>query len=155
MRKKAKEWQKLYLHEHVNPEICGLLFVYNHDGAYDNEFRQMLLDAAPDLTALPKKSKIVVMGPDDIFWLSNVCYEIVRMRGNQLVPPREACQYFYPHLVRRKKVQLDQARAANLEMLTSPWITLSYIRPDQQDRKGYVIFCRSKGDLGEGILVPD
>lgn len=149
---KSKEWQKLYLHEHVAPEICGLLFVYNHDGQYDKEFHHLLLDADPDVTALPKKSKIIVMGPDDIFWLSNVSYEINSMRGKQLVPSRDACKYFYPHLVRRKKVQIDRARAANLEMLTGPWIILSYPLPGLKPGEGFVVFYRSKGDTVQEFL---
>jgi hypothetical protein len=31
---KSTEWQDRYLHQNVTPEICVLLFVYNHDGDY-------------------------------------------------------------------------------------------------------------------------
>jgi len=128
------------------PRDLQLLFVYNHDGEYDKQFKELLSGVKPKLGGIPKKSKIVVFGPDDIFWLSNVRYEIVQMRGKNMLPPREACQFFYPHLIRRKNVQLDRARAATLEMLTAPWIILSYVPPAQQDRRGYVVFYRRKGE---------
>lgn len=35
----SEEWRNLYIHDNVTPEICGLLFVYNHDGEYDKNFR--------------------------------------------------------------------------------------------------------------------
>src|SRR5437763_1617077 len=39
---KSPEFQHQFTHEHVNTEICGLLFVYNHDGEYDKNFRLSL-----------------------------------------------------------------------------------------------------------------
>jgi hypothetical protein len=90
-----------------------------------------------------------LLGPEDIFWLNNVCYEIVQMRGRELIPAREQCRFFYPNLVRRNNIQPDHARAATLEMLTGPWIVLSYMHP-KTNRNGYVIFYRRKGDS-----VPD
>jgi len=142
---KSSEWQQRFLHDHVNHDICGLLFVYNHDGEYDKNFRVLLSDAKPKLTDLPKQSKLFVLGPEDIFWLNNVRYEIVQMRGKGIIPAREHCRFFYPNLVRRNNVQPDKSRAATLEMLTGPWIVLSYADP-QEARDGYVIFYRGSGD---------
>jgi hypothetical protein len=141
---KSAEWQKRFVHDHVNHEICGLLFVYNHDGVYDRDFKGMLNEAKPKTLDIPKQSKLVVLGPADIFWLNNVSYEINRMRGKGLIPSREQCQFFYPNLVRRANVQPDQGRAATLGMLTSPWIILQYLTPKEQ-RKTILIFYRRSG----------
>jgi hypothetical protein len=148
---KSAAWQKLFLHDYVTAEICGLLFVYNHDGEYDRGFRQLLEDMEPKLDDIPKRSKIVVLGPDDIFWLNNVRYEIVQMRGKGILPAASSCKFYYPHLSRKKNVQLDKARAATLEMLTSPWIILSY-QHEHPERKGYVIFYRRRGEFVEEFL---
>jgi hypothetical protein len=141
------------MHKGVTPAVCGLLFVYNHDGEYDKDFRQHLKALQSVKLDLPKGSKVVVMGPEDILWLDNVRYEICQMRGRRTggepLPDPEHCKYFYPQLVRRKNLQLDHARAATLEMLTSRLIVLEYSRPNAPDRKGYVLFYRGTGGTAD------
>jgi hypothetical protein len=146
----SEEWRAKYIHKGVTPAVTGLLFVYNHDGEYDKDFRQHLtaVQQAAKLD-LPRGSKLVVLGPEDIFWLDNVRYEICQMRGRRSggppLPDPEHCRYFYPQLVRRKNLQLDHAKASTLEMLTSKLIVLEYTREKAPDRKGYVLFYRGKG----------
>ncbi|MCY0853230.1 hypothetical protein [Cupriavidus sp. D39] len=85
--------------------------------------------------------------------VENVHHEIAYMRGGAgELPDREHCKYFYPHLVRRKNVQLEHAKAATLEMLTAPWVILSYTNPKKQNRKGFVIFYRRRGESVEEFL---
>lgn len=152
---KSQEWRKLYVHDHVSPEICGLLFVYNHDGEYDTTFSSMLLAIKTEKLDLPKSSKLVVLGPEDIFWLDNVRYEIRQMRGSSgadRLPDREHCRYFYPQLVRKANVQFEKAKAATLEMLTSPWIILEYSKPATGDRRGVVVFYRRDGSTAQEFM---
>jgi hypothetical protein len=70
----SPEWQAKYVHEHVSAEVCGLLFVYNHDGEYDKDFQKLLKEVKQETLDIPRRSKVVV-GPSDIFWLNNVRYE--------------------------------------------------------------------------------
>jgi len=149
---KSQEWQKRFLHENVNHDVCGLLFVYNHDGEYDRNLKEIVTHLQVKLGDIPTKSKIVVLGPDDIFWLNNIRYEIVQLRGKGVLPAQADCKFFYPHLTRKKNVQLAAARAATLEMLTSPWVILQYDDPLQKGRKGYVIFYRPEGESGQECL---
>lgn len=149
----SEQYRDNFIHDHVSPEICGLLFVYNHDGEYDKDFDALLDKVKNDKLDIPKKSKIVVLGPSDVYWLNNVHHEIAYMRGGGgELPDREHCRFFYPHLVRRKNVQLEHAKAGTLEMLTAPWIILSYTNPKKQNRKGFVIFCRKRGGSVEEYL---
>jgi hypothetical protein len=100
---KSEEWRDQFIHEHISPEICGMLFVYNHDGEYDKDFLSLLGQVQADKLDIPIGSKIVVLGPQDIFWLNNVRHEIAYMRGGTSeLPAREDCRFFYPHLVRKK-----------------------------------------------------
>jgi len=92
-----------------------------------------------------------VLGPQDIFWLDNVRYDIVHMRGNGLLPQRTQCRYHYPHLVRHPNVQLKVAKAATLEMLTAPWIILEYDLP-QSGRRGLVLYYRRRGESSAEFL---
>lgn len=149
----SDEFRTIYIHDHVSPEICGLLFVYNHDGEYDKDFDTIIDQIKNEDLDIPPKSKIVVFGPSDIFWLNNVHHEIAYMRGSsETVPSREHCKYFYPHLVRRKNVQPENAKAATLEMLTAPWIILSYINPKKSSKQGYVVFYRKRGESVDEFL---
>lgn len=149
---KSDEWRAKYIHPHISPEICGLLFVYNHDGEYNKDFNKLLNQIKHVALNIPKKSKIVVLGPEDIHWLNNVRYQIIHMRGSKSLPERNDFRYFYPHLARKKNVQWDKAKAATLEMLTAPWIILSYSFPNSPSRKGVVIFYRREGKSVEEFL---
>ncbi len=64
---KSNEFRTKFIHDHVTPEICGLLFVYNHDGEYDKEFNTLLWQVKNEKLYTPSRSKIVVLGPRDIF----------------------------------------------------------------------------------------
>ena len=143
------EWRAKFIHNGVTPTVAGLLFVYNHDGEYDKDFRGHLKALQAAKLDLPKGCKLVVMGPEDIFWLDNVRYEICQMRGRRTggepLPDPEHCKYFYPQLVRRKNLQLDHAKSATLEMLTSNLIVLEYVRPSAPDRLGVILFYRGRG----------
>lgn len=150
---KSEEFRKNFIHEHISPEICGLLFVYNHDGEYDKDFDTLLGKIKNEKLEIPPNSKIIVLGPSDVYWINNVRHEIAYMRGgtNQL-PDREYCKFLFPNLVRRKNVQPENAKACTLEMMTSPWIVLSYTNPKKNNRKGFVVFIRNRGTSIEEFL---
>lgn len=152
----SEEWRDLYIHSGVTPSVCGLLFVYNHDGEYDKNFRNHLAPLQSAKLDLPKGAKVVVLGPEDICWLDNIRYDIVQMRGRRTggepLPDPEHCRYFYPQLVRRKNIELEHAKAATLEMLTSKLIVLEYVRPTTPDRKGLVLFYRGKGAVAQEFI---
>lgn len=157
---KSDAWRNLYIDSHITPSVCGLLFVYNHDGAYDKSFRELLRPIKNESLDLPKGSRLYVLGPEDIYWLDNVRYEIRSMRGaiNEAdrLPAPEHCNYFYPQLIRKANVQLEKARAANLEMLTAPWIILEYRKPESNGRRSIVVFYRRSGELvGEFLYLID
>jgi hypothetical protein len=144
-------WREMYVHDNISPFLCGLLFVYNHDGDYDRNFDHLLSSVKYDTIRVPKGSQIIVLGPQQIRWLDNVRYEIVYMRGNKDLPDEEYCRFEYPHLVRKKKVQVELAKAATIDMLTGPWITLGY---DAALGKppGILVFYRGKGASTEEFL---
>lgn len=151
---RSDEWRKLYVHDDVTPRICGLLFVYNHDGEYDKKFDSLLVTIKNESLDLPRGAKVVVLGPKDIFWLDNVRYEIRQMRGTSgqdQLPPADKCRYFYPQLVLKANVQLEKAKSATLEMLTAPWIVLEYERPQSQGR-GIVVFYRRDGSTTQEFM---
>ena len=152
---KSDDWSKLYIHDSVSPSICGLLFVYNHDGGYDKHFNALFTSIKSKDLDLPKGAKLVVLGPEDIFWLDNVRYEIRQMRGSSgpdRLPHREHCQYFYPQLVLKANTRMEKAKAATLEMLTSPWIILEYRKQPPDTGRGVLIFYRRDGSTTQEFV---
>lgn len=145
----SDEWRTRHIHDNVTPSVAGLLFVYNHDGEYDKDFRKILNAIRTEKLALPRGSKLVVLGPEDIFWLDNVRNELCQMRGTlgpERLPDPQHCRYFYPQLVRKANVCLEKARAATLEMLTSPLIVLDYQKTGADSQRGIVMFYRRRGE---------
>ncbi len=147
----SEEWQELYVHKDVSVRVSGLLFVYNHDGNYDRDFRSLLKDIRPDSLKLPPSTKLVVMGPEDVLWLCNVSNDIVRTRGKEELPERKYCHFYHPDLVRKKVVQPIQGLAANLEILTSSTISLVYKFPES-DKHGIDIYYRGSGSSADEFL---
>ena len=58
------------------------------------DFQKLLKEVALDALDIPQRSKLVVLGPSDIFWLNNVRYEIVQMRGTNALPAKQHCHFF-------------------------------------------------------------
>jgi hypothetical protein len=147
----SEEWRKKYLHDGVSASIVGLLFVYNHDGAYDRNFREMFRSVKFDDIPVPRGSRLFVIGPDEVQWLDNVHYEINHLRGRNVIPDPEHCRFFYPQLVQKKNLRIETARAATLEMLSGPWISLLCEDPQKRE-KTLLVFYRGRGSVAQEFL---
>ncbi|MBB4587945.1 hypothetical protein GGE50_003849 [Rhizobium leguminosarum] len=147
-------WQGSYTHASSTFEISGLLFVYNHDREFDKSFDSLISDIRPEDIKLPRRSRLYVLGPEEINWLQRVARELQQMRGdedeNRRLPPRERCAFHYPQLVRNTAIRSERARAATMEMLKSQWIVLEHF-DEEEVRQGFVIFHRRKTTV-EGLM---
>lgn len=144
---KSATWRDRYVLGDKNALFAALLFVYNHDGEYNSKFDEILAEINLSNMDIPRGSKIIVLGPREIQWLDNVSDEILRMKGRELVGPRETWRYFYPPLVLAKNVQ-PSAKAAVVEMLTGPWIILKHRREDKT-KDSVLVFYRGQGKTVE------
>lgn len=151
---KSETWRKLHTHDNVTFSVNGLLFVYNHDGEYEADFQKNLARIAPETLHLPRGSRLFVLGPKEIFWLDNIRDEIQRLRGRRTpeVSPPEHCFYFHPQLVRRANLQVRKAKAATLEMLTSPIIILEHHDPKGSAQRGVIVFYSRPGDTTDEFM---
>lgn len=151
---KSAEWQEKHAHDNVTYSICGLLFVYNHDGEYDADFNASLSFVANESLQLPKGKRVYVLGPKEIYWLDNVSNEIRRMRGKRTpeLPGQEHCSYYHPQLVRKANLQVKKAKGATLETLTSPVIILEARDPKGSAQRKVVIFYSRKGDSSDEFI---
>jgi len=150
----SQDWRDLYIHDGYSYEVCGMLFIYNHDGEYPaGKFAQEMDKIKIEKLKIPQGQRIVVYGPDEINWLNNVRYDIRALRGGTpaRIPARARCKFFYPNLVRSKNVQPIRAKAATIEMLCSPWIIMQHGEIGQRSA-GYVIYYRGKGVCEDEFL---
>jgi hypothetical protein len=151
---KSPDWQEKHAHDNVTYSICGLLFVYNHDGQYDADFNTTLTFVANESLQLPRGKKVFVLGPKEIFWLDNVSNEIQRMRGKRTpdLPSPEYCSYYHPQLVRKANLQIKKAKGATLETLTSPIIILEARDPKGGAQRRIVVFYSRKGEVSAEFI---
>lgn len=142
-------WQTLYGDEEASWRCDGMLFIYNHDGAFDRDFPKWLTEIDNANFRLPAKRRMAILGPPDVEYLVNVAFDIVGLRGRQRIPiAASASQYWYPDLVRPKRRE-QPVSAATIEMLTGPWITLR-IKPEQNGGKQEIfIWYREAGETVE------
>lgn len=144
---KSSTWRTRFVEDDKAALYAGMLFVYNHDGEFTSHFDEFLASISFSNLDIPRNSKLIVLGPHEIFWLANVSDEILRMRGKGHVGPPESCRFFYPPLVLAKNVQ-PSACAATIEMLTGPWIILKH-RRQGFERDSVLIFYRGRGERVE------
>ncbi|MCI2260914.1 hypothetical protein [Xanthomonas indica] len=149
----SDEWRSFYAHDHVTYAVTGLLVIYNHDGGYDANFSDNLAHVKTEDIQIPKDSKLVVLGPKEVYWLDNIRYEIRQMRGSSgsdKIPVAEHCRFFFPQLASRANLQTESAIAATLEMLTSPWVILEHRAPGE--KPGMVIFYKREGKTTDEFM---
>jgi len=146
----SEEWKEKFVHEEKSYRIVGLLFIYNHDGEYDSGFDDLLAKVNQEKLKIPRDSRIFVLGPRDIRWLDNVRLDMQMLYSEHVLPHQDRWSFYYPDLVRRKKIQVA-ARAATLEMLTGPWIILSY-PANGTNLPGYIVYFRGLGKYAEEFL---
>ena len=144
----SQKWQDLFLHKGVTPEITGLLFVYNHDGGYDSEFRNLLQMVDDTNFKIGSGCKVFIMSPFDVCYINTIANYILRMRGIGEIPGSDNCSFFYPDLF-RKKSMLDSNASATIEMLLGPWQILKY---KNGNSNGMVIYVKSHGETIEEFM---
>ncbi|MFG1362376.1 hypothetical protein [Xanthobacter versatilis] len=137
---RSEEWQNLYALPTVDFRVVGLLFIYNHDVDFDPDFERKIQSIDIKKLNIAPSLKLYVLGPDDIYWINNVSNDLRGLRGDGHIPSPSNCRFFFPQLIRKTNFRLHAAKAATLDMLSSPWIVLEYDRDD--GGRGIVIYYR-------------
>ena len=141
----SSEWRELYVAPGFDADVIGLLFIYNHDGEYDKDFESELRLAAKKAKPyLPSKQRMFVIGPADIFFLNNIVMDIRNLKADGKIPLDNAgIRFYFPNLVRRKLSRIASHRAATIEMLASPWISMEYAMTNGS--REMLIYYKGKG----------
>ncbi|MGY1408134.1 hypothetical protein ACW5EG_00915 [Luteimonas sp. A611] len=137
----SPEWQALYASPDTSLDIAGLLFVYNHDGAYDKDFSSILAQADTDRIPINSRTTLHVMSPQQIAYLATVAHDITNLRGKAALPfAGDQFWFFYPDLI-GEHARTVQSKCAAIETLQGPLIVCRYIDP------------KSVGGSGDAALV--
>ena len=150
----SEEYQTEFTHQHTNFEIVGLLFIYNHDGAYDRSFEDTLKAIELEDVKLPKGRRLYVFGPTEIHWLNNVAHDIQWLRGRgreATIPLEELCSFYHPQLVDHVQIRGEKQSAATLELLSGPWIILEY-KPFNSRIGGFLVYWKDRTSSVDDFL---
>ncbi|MCR6627905.1 MAG: hypothetical protein NVV67_17105 [Pseudoxanthomonas sp.] len=142
------DWQKLYALPDTTLDVAGLLFVYNHDGAYDKDFSMLLSGADPEKVAINPRTTLHVMSPQQIAYLATVANDINGLRGKKAIPfAGDQFWFYYPDLI-GEHARTVQPKSAAIETLQGPVIVCRYIMPDTKAGSGdaALVYYNRQGD---------
>ncbi|HHR6404343.1 TPA: hypothetical protein ACS8BP_001274 [Providencia alcalifaciens] len=169
----SSEWQERYCYAGETFEVRGLLFVYNHDGKFDQHFYDVFsgknkskaktkgkskgteIERGINIANLPIKrgQKIHIVEPRVINYLSSVINDIKSLCFEKCVP-QDDFQYYYPDLILHKVNGDPDNMPATIEALTGPFFIIKHgpviekSREGQEKRindEGYVIYYNGEG----------
>lgn len=136
-------WKELYLQEGNEPEIQGLLFIYNHDSEYDKNFAAQLKRIFEQDMVIPNGVKLYIMGPDDIWYLGEILNDIANLSRNEEINQDKNALSFYYHSDSRERIASNQKGSlATIDVLKGKYQILRYVG---SGKKG--------GEKDQGVLI--
>lgn len=131
----SEHWSTLFASNDTTYSVAGLLFIFNHDGAYDKEFASLLEQVDYKTVGIEKRTKLYVLSPQRISYISTVAQDIRLFRAEQLGANGRSA-FFYPDLVRARP-RSNSMSAASIESLLGPWLVLKYSGAKAQGARVY------------------
>ncbi len=119
------EWRRKFTNSEVERQIHGLLFIYNHDGKFDRDFRAYFLDEAPKKLLLPKRAKLFVIDPAKIGYLVTLLTDLKTLTADRKFPFFDKVPLLYPDRIRRF-AKHSTSHVARIELLMGPWQVVPY-----------------------------
>lgn len=148
----SPSWKQDFMLTHeYDSEVDGLLFVYNHDGNYDSEFRSHLKGIDKKTLALQSDHLIHVFGPKDISLLVDIVNDIKSHVAEGVIINKNSYSFYYPELVRYKVTGDEKNLPAIPEVLNAPWLIIKYPIKDSFNF-GFIIYYNAKGDSVEEFI---
>jgi hypothetical protein len=126
---KSSAWQQLYVDTTRNFLVIGMLFIYNHDGLYNQDFAGELTPITPAQIELQARDFIGVVGPARVTYLNSVAKDVKSLHSDGVLPAKANRYFFFPHLSRGMAAH-QKHDSVPLDHLLSPLIILGYEFPD-------------------------
>jgi hypothetical protein len=147
---KSQEWKRMYVDETRNHEVVGLLFVYNHDGDYEKDFNDQLVQINPSQLQLSPGYFVGVIGPLRVVYLNSIAKDIKSLHSDEKLPGKEDRFFFFPHLNRSAALH-QTSQSVGLPFLLGPLIVLGYDFSDKprSQARGYCVYYDGAGETIE------
>jgi hypothetical protein len=148
----SESWQAKFLLDDVGfGDVSGLLFIYNHDAEYDQEFSELVSKLDFKEIPIAEENEIVVAGPDLIRRLYNVTNDMKILKADEQLTGPDDYTFFYPDLIRSRRCGDEWSKPATLEALTAPWLILKHPK-GEEFQKGFVIYYHLSGETVEEFI---
>ncbi len=151
----SDSWQSKFLLDDVGfGDVSGMLFIYNHDNAYDKDFHSEFEKVDFKEIPVADNNELVVMGPDLIQRLCDVVSDMKMLRsddGDILFPSPKDYTFFYPDLIRARRCGDEWNKPATIEALTSPWLIIKH-RSGEEFKSGFVIYYHESGETVDEFI---
>lgn len=149
----SKEWKQRYSIPERNTDIRGMLFVYNHDGDWDNNFYDVFYgkkskkkptptsDNDQDINIqnidLQKNQQLHIIEPSTIKYIRTVIDDFQRLHTAGKFNIKNY-QFHYPDLNLHKVSMLPNDRPATLELISAPFMIIEYQERTLYDEEGKI-----------------
>jgi hypothetical protein len=142
---KSEDWKRLYVDRTRNHDVLGMLFVYNHDGAYEKDFSSVLANMTPSSFGIAPTELVGVVSPQRVIYLNSIVTDIKTCHSDGKLPAQKDRSFFYPHLSRHMAIH-QKHTSATLQTLLSPLIVIEYTIPQELHGNGYFAYYDGKGE---------
>lgn len=139
----SQEWRQIYsVDENEDIDIHGLLFVYNHDQKFNDDFAEIIRKTKLSTIDIAPNIYIHCLGPSDINRLYSIANDLIRLQYEKTLP--EKYSFFYPDMVLWHRHGDIWGQPATIEALSAPFLIVKY--PDRvKSPSGYVIYYNRQG----------
>lgn len=143
---KSGEFQTLFVDSTRQHQVMGMLFVYNHDGGYDDDFTSATAAIQPSQADVAENNRIGIVGPKRVIYLNTIAKDILIAQGKKgELGPDTQCDFHYPNLQTIRFAKTTSS-VANLETLLCPWLVLRYAKPTVGfSQTGYFVYYDGRG----------
>lgn len=143
-------WKGKYVIEQGPYEIRGMLFIYNHDNAYHNDFLELFKGIETGRLGIQEGQVLHIL---DALRIRYLCAVIADMKHLHALKefPIDDYSFFYPELYLHRSHGDPEKLPATVELLCSPYMIVRhgpYVSPgvpDGSDSDGYVIYYNQSG----------
>ncbi len=152
-------WKAKYAPPSESYEVRGMLFVYNHDDAYDKDFFNSFKEIRVENLVVKKNSIVHILEPKRIRYLYNVITDMKNLYAEDIFP-KDDYSFYYPDLHLHKTNGIRSQHSASIELLTAPYMIIShgdFTKTENEttvitEEKGYLIYYNRDGSTQEEFM---
>jgi hypothetical protein len=141
----SPDWKEKFRNTEKHSDVIGVLFIYNHDGDFQDDFNELLASSVKKLS-IDKNNIIYIMDPKQIKYYLNVAMNMKTLRGDNKLPNISACGYFYPELPNMKLFHDTSQLPLTIEYMCGSTHILRYGDQTGKGIAGLDIYTPNTGD---------